>query len=92
LSVAEQVFEELSNIRDKYVRRKYADGFCRCLDCVHRDKLVPNRSRFGENGRDKFCKENINGVVLLNAMRNDQALTAWRRCGAFVLNGKEATK
>lgn len=55
----------------------------RCCDCRHRHKLIPKRGRFNRNGRDKYCAVNINGVVLLNAMRNDQALRAWRKCPNF---------
>lgn len=68
-------------------------GFVRCCDCIHRHEIVENRGSLGSNPRDKYCPVPANGQTLLNGMRSDQALRAWRKCPSFEWDhGKEVSK
>lgn len=55
----------------------------RCIDCKHSQHLLLNRNWMGASPRDKYCPVPINGVTLLNGMKTDQALHAWRICPYF---------
>ena len=78
-----QCVDEVINLVVKLYEQDTGHQMVRCRDCLNRHKLIANRNHFNSNPRDKFCEANVNGVVLLNAMRNDQALNAWRLCPSF---------
>lgn len=76
--------QEATEILEK--KNKQRKDLVRCCDCINQDKILLNQ---GVTQRDKYCPVPINGQLLLNGMRNDQALKAWRMCDNFKWNGEK---